>query len=43
VGHELVHLKIKKKEFTGFIEYNDLRRHSMDWYDHQKIKAVDFH
>jgi hypothetical protein len=45
MGHELVHLKRKNsdaKGITGFIEYNDLRRHSMDWYDYQKIKAVNF-
>ena len=30
------------KSVTGFIEYNDLRRQSMDFYDGQKIKAINF-
>jgi hypothetical protein len=45
MGHELVHLKRKdgdNKGVTGFIEYNDLRKHSMDWYDHQKLKAINY-
>lgn len=45
MGHELVHLKRKNsdgKGVTGFIEYNDLRRQSMDFYDGQKIKATNY-
>lgn len=45
MGHELVYLKrsgCNGKNVTGFIEYNDLRRQSMDWYDHQKIKAINY-
>jgi hypothetical protein len=45
MGHELVHMKrsgCDGKGVTGFIEYNDLRRHSMDFYDAQKIKAINY-
>jgi hypothetical protein len=45
MGHELVHLKrsgCDGKGVTGFIEYNDLRRQSMDFYDTQKIRAINF-
>ena len=43
MGHELVHLKradCDGKSVTGFIEYNDLRKQSMDWYDQQKLKVI---
>ena len=36
MGHELVHIKREGsdgKDVTGFIEYNNLRRQSMDFYD----------
>eukprot|EP01035_Chromulina_nebulosa_P023285 gene23285-30179_t len=36
MGHELVHLKradCDGKGVTGFIEFNDLRKQSMDYYD----------
>jgi hypothetical protein len=45
MGHELVHLKrsgCDGKGVTGFIEFNDLRKQSMDFYDHQKVKAINF-
>ena len=44
MGHELVHLKRAGSEgrsVTGYIEYNDLRKQSMDFYDIQKIKAIN--
>jgi hypothetical protein len=45
MGHELVHLKRSDcdgKGVTGFIEYNDLRKQSMDYYDQQKLRAINF-
>lgn len=44
MGHELVHLKrdgSDGKGVTGFIEYNDLRKQSMDFYDNQKLLAIN--
>lgn len=44
MGHELVHLKrdgSDGKGVTGFIEYNDLRKQSMDYYDNQKLNAIN--
>ena len=45
MGHELVHLKRSDsdgKDVTGLIEYNDLRKQSTDFYEGQKIKAIDY-
>lgn len=45
MGHELVHLKrvdCDDKGVTGFVEFNDLRKQSMDYYDQQKLKAIKF-
>lgn len=45
MGHELVHLKrdgSDGKGVTGFIEYNDLRKQSMDYYDIQKLNAINY-
>jgi hypothetical protein len=42
MGHELVHLKrdgSDGKGVTGFIEYNNLRKQSMDYYDTQKTRC----
>jgi hypothetical protein len=44
MGQELVHLRrdgSDGKGVTGFIEYNDLRKQSMDYYDTQKLAAIN--
>ena len=44
MGHEMVHLRREGsdgKGVTGFIEYNDLRKQSMDYYDVQKLQAIN--
>ena len=44
MGHELVHLKRRGTDgssVTGFIEYNDLRKDSMEFYDKKKIEVID--
>jgi hypothetical protein len=44
MGHELVHLKrdgSDGKGVTGFIEYNNLRKQSMDYYDTQKLAVIN--
>eukprot|EP01036_Dinobryon_divergens_P057061 gene57061-76193_t len=43
MGHELVHIKrdgSDGKDVTGCIEYNDLRRQSMDFYNGQKFNFL---
>jgi hypothetical protein len=43
MGHELVHLKREDSNdssVTGVIEYNDLRKDSMDFYDEKKLEFV---
>lgn len=45
MGHDLVHLKrsdCDNNGVTGFIEYNDLRKHSMDYYDQQKLRDINY-
>jgi hypothetical protein len=40
MGHELVHLKrkdCKSDQVSGFVEYNDLRKQSMAYYDVRKV------
>ena len=44
MGHELVHLKrsgTDSSTVTGFIEYNDIRKDSMDFYNNKKIEVFD--
>ena len=43
LGHELVHLKRKDsvgKDVTGYIEYNDLRKDSIEFYNGKKAEMV---
>lgn len=43
MGYELVHMRREDatgKGITGFIEYNDLRRKSMEYYDTKKIVGL---
>jgi hypothetical protein len=44
MGHELIHLRrhgTNQQGVTGFIEYNDLRKDSMEFYNKQKIELFD--
>jgi hypothetical protein len=44
MGHELVHLRrhgTNQQGVTGFIEYNDLRKDSMEFYNKQKNELFD--
>ena len=43
MGYELVHMKRSDstgKGITGFVEYNDLRRKSMEYYDTKKLARI---
>ena len=44
MGKELVHVKRANsdgKSITWFIEYNDLRKDSMEYYNNKKLEVID--
>jgi len=44
MGKELVHVKRANsdgKSITGLIEYNDLRKDSMEYYNNKKLEVID--